>query len=131
MVAPAHPAPTRGTMLPRPATEAIEVLHLRKTYGATVAVDDVSFSVARSANAAGGIGQLLFFPLVFFSGLFVPRALMGPVLRDIGDWTPLGASVHALQDSMQGTFPSAQPLLVLAAWAVVFGFLAARFFRWE
>lgn len=88
-------------------------------------------AIARSANAAGGIGQLLFFPLVFFSGLFVPRALMGPVLRDIGDWTPLGASVHALHDSMQGTFPSAQPLLVLAAWAVVFGFLAARFFRWE
>jgi ABC-2 type transport system ATP-binding protein len=27
-------------------TEAIEVLHPRKTYGATVAVDDVSFSVA-------------------------------------------------------------------------------------
>jgi ABC-2 type transport system ATP-binding protein len=46
MVARAHPAPTRGTMLPGPVTEAIEVLHLRKTYGATVAVDDVSFSVA-------------------------------------------------------------------------------------
>ncbi len=88
-------------------------------------------AIARSANVAGGIGQLLFFPLLFFSGLFVPRALMGPVLRDIGDWTPLGASVHALQDSMQGTFPSAQSLLVLAVWAVVFGFLAARFFRWE
>jgi ABC-2 type transport system permease protein len=88
-------------------------------------------AIVRSANAAGGIGQLLFFPLLFFSGLFVPRALMGPVLRDIGDWTPLGASVYALQDSMHGTFPSAQPLLVLAAWAVVFGFLAARFFRWE
>ncbi len=46
MAAWAHPAPTRGTMLPGPATEAIEVLHLRKTYGAVVAVDDVSFSVA-------------------------------------------------------------------------------------
>jgi ABC-2 type transport system permease protein len=88
-------------------------------------------AIARSANAAGGIGQLLFFPLLFFSGLFVPRALMGPVMRDIGDWTPLGAAVQALQDSMHGAFPSSQSLLVLAAWAVVFGALAVRFFRWE
>jgi ABC-type transporter Mla maintaining outer membrane lipid asymmetry ATPase subunit MlaF len=46
MAARAHPAPTRGTMLPGPATEAIELLHLGKTYGPVVAVDDVSFSVA-------------------------------------------------------------------------------------
>jgi hypothetical protein len=43
----------------------------------------------------------------------------------------LGASVHALQDAIQRTFPSAQSLLVVAGWAVVFGFLAARFSRWE
>ncbi len=53
------------------------------------------------------------------------------MLRDIGDWTPSGAAVHALSDSMSGTFPSAQLLLVLAGWALVFGFLAVRFFRWE
>jgi ABC-2 type transport system ATP-binding protein len=46
MVARAHPAPAHRTMLPRPVTEAIEVLHLRKAYGPVVAVDDVSFSVA-------------------------------------------------------------------------------------
>jgi hypothetical protein len=31
---------------------------------------------------------------------------------------------------LQG-FPPVAPLLVLAAYAVVFGFLAKRFFRWE
>ena len=46
MAAETHPAPTPRTTLPVPMTEAIEVLHPRKTYGATVAVDDVSFSVA-------------------------------------------------------------------------------------
>jgi len=56
---------------------------------------------------------------------------MPPVLQHISEWPPLGASVHALQDSMQGTFPSAQSLLVLAGWAVVFGFLAVRFVRRE
>jgi ABC-2 type transport system permease protein len=56
---------------------------------------------------------------------------MPPVLQHISEWPPLGASVHALQDSMQGTFPSAQSPLVLAGWAVVSGFLAVRFFRRE
>jgi hypothetical protein len=36
-----------------------------------------------------------------------------------------------MQDSMSRGFPAAAPLLVLAAHAVVAGFLARRFFRWE
>ena len=88
-------------------------------------------AIARSQNAANAIGQLLWWPTLFFSGMLFPRPSLPAVLRDIGDWTPPGAAVHALQDSMLGTFPSAQLLLVLAGWAVVFGFLAVRFFRWE
>jgi hypothetical protein len=56
-------------------------------------------------------------PSLFFAGLLFPRWALPTVLRDIGDWTPSGAAVHALQDSMLGTFPSAQLLLVLAGWA--------------
>ena len=56
---------------------------------------------------------------------------MPGVLRDIGDWTPLGAAMQAMQSSMQGTFPSAQLLLVMLAYALLFGFLAVRYFRWE
>lgn len=88
-------------------------------------------AIARSQNAAMVIGQLVWWPTLFFSGMLFPRPSLPAVLRDIGDWTPPGAAVHALQDSMAGTFPSAQLLLVLAGWAVVFGFLAVRFFRWE
>jgi len=32
---------------------------------------------------------------------------------------------------MQGTFPAARPLLVMAAYAVVFGIAAIELFRWE
>jgi hypothetical protein len=31
---------------------------------------------------------------------------------------------------MQGSFPPATSLLVLVAYAVIFGLLAVRFFRW-
>jgi ABC-2 type transport system permease protein len=88
-------------------------------------------AIARSTNYAALIGNLMFYPMLFFAGLFFPRQELPSVVQDIGKWTPLGASVQALQDSMRGVFPSASLLLALAAWAVVFGVLAVRFFRWE
>ena len=48
-----------------------------------------------------------------------------------GQDTPLGAAVAALQHSMAGQWPSAASLGVLAGYAVVFGLLAWRLFRWE
>lgn len=56
---------------------------------------------------------------------------MPGVLQGISDYTPLGAAVEAIQDSMQGQFPPTAHLLVLAAYAVVFGYLGRRYFRWE
>lgn len=88
-------------------------------------------AMSKTAGAANVIGRLTFFPLIFFAGLWLPRALMPPVLLDISNYSPLGPAVQAMQDSMLSGFPSVQPLLVLAGYAVVFGFLAKRFFRWD
>ena len=78
-------------------------------------------AVARSATAANAMAGVLFFPLVFFAGLWYPQQFM----------PALGASVQALQTATQGHFPPAGPLLVMAAYAVVFAVLAWRSFRWE
>jgi len=88
-------------------------------------------AVARTANAASVVGRLAFFPLIFFAGLWLPRNLMPTLLRDISNYTPLGAAVQAIQSSMLNGFPPAAPLQVMAGYAVVFAFLARRFFRWE
>ncbi len=80
---------------------------------------------------AQGLGGFLFFALLFLGGLWIPRPLMPAVLLDISNWTPLGASVDALQRAMQGAFPSLQSLLVLAAYTIVFCYLAVRYFKWE
>jgi ABC-2 type transport system permease protein len=88
-------------------------------------------AVARSANAASVIGRVAFFPMMFFTGLWLPRAAMPPVLLDISNYTPLGAAVQAIQASMLQGFPSVAPLLVLGGYAGAFGYLAKRFFRWE
>lgn len=52
-------------------------------------------------------------------------------LRHISNFTPLGAAVQSLQDSMRGIWPHAAALAVLAAYAVVFTAAAIRFFRWD
>jgi ABC-2 type transport system permease protein len=88
-------------------------------------------AVARTASGASVIGRLVLIPMLFFAGLWWPRELMPAVLRDVSDYIPLGAAVEAIQDSMRGPFPPAAPLLVLTGYAVLFGFLAMRFFRWE
>jgi len=124
-------AGTAGFGLGAPKAPGGFTLALVLTVAAMFAIGLWVSAIARSTGYASVIGQLLFYPLLFFGGLWLPRERMAPVLRDISDWTPSGAAVRSLQSSMLGTFPSAQWLLVLVAWAMVFGVLAVRFFRWE
>jgi ABC-2 type transport system permease protein len=88
-------------------------------------------ALARSAKIANGITSLLFFPLMFFAGLWLPQQQMPAALRTVSEYTPLGAAGQALTASIDGRFPPATPLLVLLAYAVVFVGLAVRTFRWE
>ncbi len=88
-------------------------------------------AISRTASGASVVGRIAFFPLMFFAGLWLPRQLMPTVLLDISNYSPLGAAVEAIQYAMLQGFPPVAPLLVLAAYALAFGFLAKRFFRWE
>jgi ABC-2 type transport system permease protein len=88
-------------------------------------------ALAPTANSVNAIGRLALIPLLFFAGLWLTRALMPTILLDISNYTPLGAAVEAIQDSIRTGFPPAAPLLVLAAYTLVLASLAHRFFRWE
>jgi ABC-2 type transport system permease protein len=83
---------------------------------------------ARSANA---LGAAVFYPLVFFGGLFLPIATMPATLRHISHATPVGAAVTAMQDAAQGQWPHWWSLLTLLGYAVVAAAAATRLFRWE
>ena len=116
---------------PAPKSLAGLVLSVAVTIAGLFAIGLLLAAVARTSTAANVIGRVTFFPLMFFAGLWLPRALMPQLLLDISNYTPLGAAVQAIQASMQTGFPPATPLLVLAGYALVFGYLARRFFRWE
>jgi len=95
------------------------------TIGLTVA------AVARTSSAARGIMAGAFYPLMFFAGLYYPVQYLPGAFQAVSHATPLGAAVQAMQYAMLQGFPPVAPLLVLAAYALVFGLLAQRFFRWE
>jgi ABC-2 type transport system permease protein len=107
------------------------VLAIMLSIAAMFAIGLCIAAVARSGIAARAIGAAAFYPMLFFSGMWFPRELMSGVLQGISNVTPLGAAVEAIQDAMQGQFPPAEPLLVLAGYALVFALIARRFFRWE
>jgi len=88
-------------------------------------------ALARTTVSAQAIGMAIYFPMLFFAGLWIPRSIMSDGLRTVSDYTPLGSSVQALADSWFGTTPSVTNLAVMAAYAVVVGFIAVRVFRWE
>jgi ABC-2 type transport system permease protein len=88
-------------------------------------------AVAPSGKAAAGIGTVLWFPVMFFAGLWVPRAAMPDTLNRIGDFTPLGAGVQAMQDAWNGAWPDPLHLAVMAAFGIGASLAAARLFRWE
>jgi len=98
---------------------------------ALTAVGLLIAAVAPTARVAAGVGSLLFFPLMFFAGLWVPREALPDLLRHVSDGTPVGALVGALQQASDGAWPGAVHLLVLAGYALVLGFAARRLFRWE
>jgi ABC-2 type transport system permease protein len=107
------------------------VLALALSIAALFAIGLAIAAAAKTTGAARGLMAAVFYPLMFLSGLYYPVQLLPGVLQGISHFSPLGAAVVAIQDSMFQGFPPAGPLLVLLAYALVFGYLAKRFFRWE
>ncbi len=101
------------------------------TAAAMLALGLLVASLARTGRVAGAVGTMLFLPLMFFAGLWMPQATMPAGLRRAGDDTPLGAAVTALTRGMAGQWPPLSSLGLLAAYAVVLGLAAWRLFRWE
>ena len=88
-------------------------------------------ALAPSGKTANAFGTLLFFPLMFFAGLWTPREVMPAVVQRIGDFTPLGAGERLMHDAATGQWPNLLSVTVLVAYLVVFGAAATKFFRWE
>lgn len=88
-------------------------------------------AVAPSARAASGISMIVYFPMLFFAGVWTPGAAMPDAARAVADLTPVGAAVEAMTDAWFGEWPSALHLVVLVAWTLAATAAATKLFRWE
>jgi ABC-2 type transport system permease protein len=117
--------------VPAPVEAGWFVLSVILGIAALFALGLLVAAAAPTARSAAGLGWLLFFPNMFFAGVYFPTEEMSPVMRQIGNFTPLGSALHAVRDSWMGLAPRPQYLGIMAAYAVIAGALATRFFRWE
>jgi ABC-2 type transport system permease protein len=102
------------------------------TLAAVLGLGLCTAALAKSPQIAHGATLLLFYPLAFFSGLYVPiQEIHSTVIQQLAKVLPTGAGFNALHASFGGHSVGVGPLLVLAGWAIVCSVAAARLFRWE
>ena len=91
----------------------------------------VVVALATTQTMASAIGGVLFFALLFLSGLWLQPVQAGAPLRDIMWYSPSGAAVRAILYSVFHATPPLTALLTIVGYTVVFAFVAVRYFRWE
>ena len=117
--------------IPMPANPAGFVFSFFLAAVSMLAVGLFIGAVAPTASTGQGLGMAVYFPMLFFAGVYFPRDVMPEGLRQVSDLTPTGAAAQAFQDTWVGLAPSGSSLLVMAAYALGFTLLATLFFRWE
>jgi len=117
--------------VPAPHAPGWFILSIVLGIASLLAVGLLAAAVAPTARGAAGIGWVLFFPNMFLAGVYLPSEEMSSTMRQVGNFTPLGSALHAVRDSWMGIDPRPEYLGIMAAWALVAGALAARFFRWD
>ena len=117
--------------VPFPKEPIVFALVLLLAAASVFAIGLLIAALAPTISAGQGIGALVYFPMLFFAGVYFPRETMPEGLRAVSDLTPTGAGVQALKDAWAGVTPDASTLLVMAVYAAVAGLLSALLLRWE
>ena len=88
-------------------------------------------AIAANQRILRGISGALFFPLLLLGGLWFSPLQVGDPLRSIMWYSPIGAGARSILYSNYNEFPPYLELVTLVVYAVLFTFIAARYFRWE
>jgi ABC-2 type transport system permease protein len=91
----------------------------------------VVVALVPTQTLASVVGGVLFFALLFLSGLWIQPVQVGEPLRAIMWYSPSGAAVRAILYSVFNATPPVTTLLALVGYTLVFAFVAVRYFRWE
>lgn len=114
-----------------PEQTAVVVLAFVLGMGAMFALGMLVAAIAPRASAANAIAMSLYFPMLLLAGLWTPGPIMPELLRQIGQFTPLGAAAQAMTMAwFEQGFPLLQ-VVVMVVWTAVALPVAVRLFRWS
>jgi ABC-2 type transport system permease protein len=90
-------------------------------------------SIVPTARFAQPIGAIILYPMIAFSGLFVPIEYLPPVLQAVTRALPLTYAVRLLQGIWNGDswFAHTGDVAALTILFLLFTALSAKVFRWE
>jgi ABC-2 type transport system permease protein len=90
-------------------------------------------SLVPTARFAQPIGAVILYPMIAFSGLFVPVAALPPVLRALARVLPLTYAVNLLEGIWNGDgwLPHIGDVAALIVLFLLFTALSSKVFRWE
>lgn len=117
--------------VPAPENVPATVLSYLLATLCVMAIGALVCALVPTSKVASLVGSLLWFPLMFFAGLWIPLSTMPDWLGSASRYTPLGAAAEAMTSSMAGDWPGATALLLMAGYALLCGVLAVRLFRWR
>lgn len=85
---------------------------------------------APTQRMAQGFTGGLFYPLLFFAGLWIQPEMVGEPLRSIMWYSPAGAPARSLLYSSYNAIPPYMELVAMIIYAAFFTFIAVRYFKW-
>jgi len=86
--------------------------------------------VAPNPDAVGAIANCVMIPMAFLSGSFYPLDLAPPWLTTVSKFLPLTYLNDAVRQSLSGGYDVVLPLSALLGFAVLFGAIGLRTFKW-
>ncbi|MFF2297600.1 ABC transporter permease [Arthrobacter sp. NPDC058127] len=98
-----------------------------------LAIGQALVGLIRSTNAISAIGRLLMIALLLL-GVLGGTGILGDTIKEISDWSPVGALMTLFSDVLNQSAWSGQDtgsLLACVAYVAVFAFIGIRWFRWE
>ncbi len=117
--------------LPAPESPLLLVLGFLLACASNFAVGLLVGARARTTSAGAAIGMAIYFPMLFFGGVWIPHSVMPDGLLRISEVTPLGAAVMAIEGAWFDGSVGLVPIVAMVAYTVVVGLIAIRTFRWE
>lgn len=90
--------------------------------------------ICNDEKKASGLANMVMFPMMFLSGVFIPRFLMPEIFQKVTDYIPLTPINDGIRMIITENYSLAQvapQLCMIVVWAVILYVAAIKLFRWE